>query len=104
MTSGVLANFQAVQIRALAELTTWLQDENFWSTLTQVFREKWAYTIAEDDIQSAIELAIKPMIDDWRISSIEKIIIQDRQPDSIYLEVVVTSGNQIGKIPLEITA
>lgn len=29
MTSGVLANFQAVQIRALAELTTWLQDENF---------------------------------------------------------------------------
>lgn len=40
MTSGVLANFQTAQIRILAEITTWLQDENFGSTLITMFQEK----------------------------------------------------------------
>lgn len=103
MTSGVLANFQTAQIRSLSEITTWLQDDSFGSTLYEVFREKGSYMITEDDMKSAIILAVKPMLDDGRLSSIDAVNILDRTMDTIFVEVIVTAWTVKGKIPLLIS-
>lgn len=47
--------------------------------------------ITEDDMKSAIILAVKPMIDDGRISSVDAVNILDRTMESIFVEVIVTA-------------
>lgn len=103
VTSGVLANFQTAQVRILSDIQTWLQDDAFGSTLRQIFQEKGAYSISEEDVLSAIILAVKPLLDDGRLSSIDQVSILDRESDSIFVEILVTAGTQKWKIPLQIS-
>lgn len=100
ITTGVLVNFQTIQIRALSEISTWLQDDSFGSTIMQIFKEKWPYTVSDDDMTSAITSALKPMIDDGRVTSIDSVRVLKRDFDSIYVEAIITSGNSQWKIPI----
>lgn len=101
--SESMCNLQAAQNRCLSYLWTWLYDENFWNGLGEYLKDSSAFSITESVVAKYTEEALKPLLDDGRLTEIVHIKILERNTDSILIEIAVKVGTQVWEITYELT-
>lgn len=98
------AELQAAQNRCVAHLGSWVHDLTFGSQLHLTLRENGPYQVTNETARAYIESALRPMLDEGRLTSLEDVKIVQRNSDSIWIEITVKIGVRTGEILFPIPA
>lgn len=80
------STLQAAQNRILAELESWIYDDNYWGSLLEL-RNTAVSEITDAQVYSFIETSLQPLIEANRVLSINSVKIINRDTDSIQVEI-----------------
>lgn len=80
---------QTVQNRCIAVLGSWIYDSEFGTSIYEFIKSNSIEAITDDLMLSTVELAIKDMIDDGRVTELRYAKILEKTDDAIFVEIGV---------------
>lgn len=92
---------QAAQNRILAEVWSWIFDDDYWSLLAEL-KNTPVQAITSEQVAWYIQTALQPLIDDSRIQWIQSVEIIDRDLDSIQVEIKIDMDLSVGTLNINI--
>jgi len=94
---------QAAQNRVKSLTESWKFDDSFGSELLAIMKTTPVQKVTDSQMSSYVNHSLLPMIQDWRIQTIDSVKIIDRVDTTIYVEVIMTLWTFSGTIVVEVT-
>jgi phage gp46-like protein len=94
---------QAAQNRVKSLVESWKFDDSFGSELLAIMKTTPVQKVTDSQMNSYISHALLPLIQDWRIQTIDSVKIIDRIDTTLYVEVIMTLWTFSGTIVVEVT-